>query len=534
MRIWYIVFALVLLMIKSGWTQNTEIDSLKSTLNETTNLDSTIELCNIIGFKSMIYSRQEAEYYQQKLDSIWEKHKNQRARLLSHRLKGKILRWNDEPKEALKEFLLVLDLKPDSLSIANVQFNLGMVYSSLHLNDKALTAYKKSISIYKSLKTNKSVHNIYNCIADVYSYNLQDYEQAEKYYLQALSSFSFQDEKFKINTEGQQSLSAIHNNLGVLYSATKQFKKAEEHLINSLSIAQQMHDSLGIFHSSISLAQMYRRHNQYEKSLQILDDFEHEYLNYAPYLQAEFLREWTTALAGSRNYKKAYEFSDHYAIVRDSLYNTAVLQQVTKVEAEYRHKLEEEQLKVEVQKSNNKTLVLVVTCITLVLILLILGLLYLRYHFYLKKEEIDLLHCKNREVLSNAMKQTGFNTILDVITKELQNFSHQEKLQKGSQVRLEELMKQISLSRTKFQWEDFEVLFTRVYAGFLKELNKRHANLTSSERKLCALIKLDLTNLEIANFLNIEPQSVHVAKSRLRKKMVLDKSKDLYYYLNKL
>lgn len=524
----------LLLLFGNGRGQNPEIDSLKLVLDKEFDLDKKVRLYNAIGFKAMIYSRVEAERYQKKLDSIWKEYKHSDARIQGHKLQAKIYRWNDQPQKALEEFIKVLDLQPDSLVIADVKFNLGMVFSSLHLNNKALSNYQDALQIYKNNKNTDQAHNIYNCIADVYNYNLRDYLQAEKYYLKALSSFSFQDEKRKMNTEGIQSLSAIHNNLGVLYNISDKFVKAEEHLSTSLTLAEHMNDSIGIFHTSISLAQMYRKQELYGKSLQILNEFEKNYLKFVPYLQAEFLREWTFALAATGNYKKAFENTDRYAMVRDSLYNSEVLHQVSKVEAQYRQRLEQHQLTLQLQKDQNKVLLWIVGIVGLLSLALMLGLIYMRNHFQIKKQEILSLQAKNKEVLSDAMKQSGFNSVLEGITSELQHFCRNEKLQKGSIERLEEIIKKIGLSHTQFQWEDFEVLFTRVYSGFFNELNRKHSNLTLSERKLCALIKLDFSNLEIAKFLNIEPQSVHVAKSRLRKKMELDKSIDLYYYLGKL
>lgn len=528
----YLLLGLFLLM-GTARSQNLEIDSLKRVLEKESNLDGKVDLYDAIGFKAMIYSREEAEYYQIKLDSVWKTYKHPKARLLSHKLKAKILRWNDQPRKALQEFIKVLDLKPDSSVVADVYFNLGIVYSSLRLNDNAISSYQEALKLYKTLKISDQIHNIYNCLADVYNYNLRDYDLAEKYYLHALSSYSYLDETRKMNTLGLQSLSAIHNNMGVLYSSMGKYGKSEEHLKNSMAIAEEMKDSLGVFHCRISLAQLFRRQSLYTKSFPILKQIEGEYKKYLPYLQAEFLREWTATLAGVGQFKKAYEFTDEYALVRDTLYNTNLVRQVSRVEQEFQQKLNLEQSKIEVEKQRNRNLFLIVVSVSALVFVQILGLLYFRYRFKIRKQEIQNLQAKNRELLSDAMKQSGFSSVLDELSIDLKNFGTKEKLQKGSRDRLDDIIKKIAHSHTQFQWEDFEMLFTRVYSDFFTNLDRKHSNLSLSERKLCALIKLDLSNFDISKFLNIELQSVHVSKSRLKKKMDLDKSIDLYYYTAK-
>jgi tetratricopeptide (TPR) repeat protein len=76
-------------------------------------------------------------------------------------------------------------------------------------------------------------------------------------------------------------------------------------------------------------------------------------------------------------------------------------------------------------------------------------------------------------------------------------------------------------------WEHFKVHFEQVHNNFFDHLKTKYPNLNSSDLKLCALLKLNLDTKEIATIMNISPQSVKVARSRLRKKLNLDISSNL-------
>lgn len=58
-----------------------------------------------------------------------------------------------------------------------------------------------------------------------------------------------------------------------------------------------------------------------------------------------------------------------------------------------------------------------------------------------------------------------------------------------------------------------------------------HPELTSSDLKLCAYLRLNLTSKEIAPLLNISVKSVEIKRYRLRKKMNLDRNENLTDYI---
>ena len=79
--------------------------------------------------------------------------------------------------------------------------------------------------------------------------------------------------------------------------------------------------------------------------------------------------------------------------------------------------------------------------------------------------------------------------------------------------------------------QDFRRQFGLIHPAFLSRLRKVCPGLTRSEELLAMLIRLQLTTDEIAFALGNNRASVHTSRSRLRKKMEIQKDISLEEYL---
>lgn len=84
---------------------------------------------------------------------------------------------------------------------------------------------------------------------------------------------------------------------------------------------------------------------------------------------------------------------------------------------------------------------------------------------------------------------------------------------------------------TEAKWDDFKLKLTELNPVFLEQLLVNHPELSKAEIRLLTLIKVGYTQKEIAEILNIAPDSVKKAKSRTRKKLGLSESITLNQYL---
>jgi DNA-binding CsgD family transcriptional regulator len=82
-------------------------------------------------------------------------------------------------------------------------------------------------------------------------------------------------------------------------------------------------------------------------------------------------------------------------------------------------------------------------------------------------------------------------------------------------------------------WKRFEENFDLVYENYLKRLSEMYPDLNTSDKKLCAYLKMDLSSKDIAQLLNMSIRSIEMNRYRLRKKMDLDRDVNLSEFLQK-
>lgn len=83
-------------------------------------------------------------------------------------------------------------------------------------------------------------------------------------------------------------------------------------------------------------------------------------------------------------------------------------------------------------------------------------------------------------------------------------------------------------------WEVFAAHFDELNDDFLNKLKKQYPQLTTSDLKVCAYIKLNLTTKEISQLLNITVRGVEVSRYRIRKKIGLPTEQSLSTFFNQI
>ncbi len=150
----------------------------------------------------------------------------------------------------------------------------------------------------------------------------------------------------------------------------------------------------------------------------------------------------------------------------------------------------------------------------------------------LQKKQLEAeVEFKNKELASATMHLVQRGKLLSKIGDEL------APLVKNHQGSGDDLKKVIRLineaKKLDNDWEQFAVHFDHVHTNFLSNLKERYPNLSPSDLKLCAYLKLNLSSKEIAQLLNITPRAVEVSRYRLRKKLGLTPEINLFDFLFK-
>ena len=80
-------------------------------------------------------------------------------------------------------------------------------------------------------------------------------------------------------------------------------------------------------------------------------------------------------------------------------------------------------------------------------------------------------------------------------------------------------------------WMKFEERFNLAHDNYLNRLKSEYPELTNTDLRFCAYIKLDFSNLEISNLLNLSLRGVETARSRIRQRLKLDRKQQLLQFL---
>ncbi|WP_396633943.1 hypothetical protein [Maribacter sp. R86514] len=133
----------------------------------------------------------------------------------------------------------------------------------------------------------------------------------------------------------------------------------------------------------------------------------------------------------------------------------------------------------------------------------------------------ELLELKNKELAASVLQLVEKDEFLKDLKEKLK--SNKDNL---GQTEINKLLRTISVNNNN-NWEEFRLRFTAVNEKFYKKLTKKYPNLTQSDHKVCALIKLNFSSKDMARLLGISVESVHTTRYRLRKKLKLERKENL-------
>ena len=83
-------------------------------------------------------------------------------------------------------------------------------------------------------------------------------------------------------------------------------------------------------------------------------------------------------------------------------------------------------------------------------------------------------------------------------------------------------------------WDEFEILFEKVHHSFYERLNAQYPTLTVNERKLCAFLKLNMSNKDITHITFQSEDALKKARLRLRQKLEIGRETNLVAFLQNI
>lgn len=146
----------------------------------------------------------------------------------------------------------------------------------------------------------------------------------------------------------------------------------------------------------------------------------------------------------------------------------------------------------------------------------------------LKNQQLEQdVNTINKELAVSTLSLLKKDELLKIIQEDLKKTVEE---QSGSKIKsvISTINQNIKQENT---WNTFREAFDSVDKDFLKRIKELHPNLTPSDLKLCAYLRLNLSSKEIAPLFNISIRSVEIKRYRLRKKLNLLHDDGLVNYI---
>ncbi len=365
------------------------------------------------------------------------------------------------------------------------------------------------------------------------------------------------------NMGNKRDLAITLQNLALLLTNQKKFDEAYNYFIRAQDINNIIH--VNSSRLQLAMSRMFIQQHLYDSaivhcniSLQLAKESGNMYV------QMEVFDLLSKAYKGKKQFHNAFEFIEKYIVLKDSITTEENQEYVhglkTKFETERKENeivfLKElnksEQTKVAALQSRQQLIIIVV------LLVLILIMIAAVYYFSKRKKEKELYQIEkklfktelhNKELASRELQlEVNFKT--KQLTTHALNMIQKNKILTDVRERIKKLSKQVKgdlvidfmsvvkdinhTQKTEKDWELFKKYFESINSDFNKKLNDINPGLSVNDYRLAALISLNLNIKEASTVLNITPDSVKLARHRLRKKLFLNTNDDLYVFLNQL
>lgn len=468
------------------------------------------------------YFEKGASYYLKNKDTVYHLYSIVHLSDIKHR-QGKFNQAFDLIWDA---FPLADNIK-NKRPLIEIHQMLGILYQVYDKDSIALYHLKEGLKIAKTyVQTDRTTNSrLTSCYLDVaIQYNaMEDYSLAIKYL-----------DSCYINHPTKEKLHFVDGVYGETYIALGKYKKAQHYLDGVIPFLEKKGHG---FQTSISyqMGELKEGFNHpdsaiyyYKKSLHAIDSLE-----YNIKLKPIVLEALAHLYANINHSQMAYKYMQQAKTISDSLFhaqsalNKDLFEITNKYKEELAHKEEELLAQSKLLLISNKARFRMKLLIGILILLTIIVLIAVKQHNKMKQMAITreknkaILDIKNKELTANA---------LQIIEKETTVKELLKTIEEANPMQFKVLSRKHKQGNKKI-WEDFHLRFTQINSNFYDQLLKLNPDLTPTDLKHCALIKLNFDSKEMSHLLGISTNSVHMARSRIRKKLALMRTENLGNYL---
>lgn len=443
--------------------------------------------------------------------------------------------------------------------LAYVWGNLSNLYQSISDKQKTYLYSLKTASLLKAVNDNAGLADAFDNLGQYFlRYGSLD---SAKYYFHKATVLYQKQKRY-------DGFADVQKAMGNLFLKLDQTDKAEKSLLTAHTQFEKTGRTDDLIETDVLMAEVYIRQKRFKEALKLLDKAlkMEKGLNVADLRLKIFKRyeelfeKWHKPVVALQMFHRIDKLKDSINILNlnrkveeiNTKYNTE------KVLSENK-KLRQEQL-IEKMKARQMeyffiAFILLAALITAVLLLLLRKrkqeALINRQKLLLTQKEDEILKSElekakmkknalHQENLYNHKQLTTFtlhmmqkNLILHDVLEEVKS------LEKTDAHKVKNELKNLKIQiinalSSDTDWDNFKYFFEKVNNDFFTRLKEKYPDVSMKDMKLCALIRLNMDIKEAASVLNVDPNSIRIARYRLRKKMNLKPEHSLYEVMSSL
>lgn len=470
--------------------------------------------------------------------------------------RGRLHNLISEPIQAIQAFQKAIEWEEATNDIWGISRGYHLL-ARVHLMQKnidlAMHYARETMAIKKELNDSSGIANVYITIGNIF----EEKSELDSALICYQASLDIRRKSGNIRRIAN-SLSAI----GSINAKKGKFDQAIEAFNESAGIYEKLEEKTGFVTTQLKLSEVYCDRGEFDQSLKIARDalVLCEELGY-PNLISNCYKHMTKLFTKNQQYEEAFEHQKLFIAIDDSIFNVEKARMFDELELKYQTEKKANDLVMLASKNKLQKKSLILLSLLLLTAAAFIALLYIflrqktkllqHKNALLKHEKVthekdnaifqkekkqlsNALELKNKELTTKVLSMQKTNETLELLAGKLNNLSNhlngKDKLVKEIHSvagKLENLA-QVSL------WEEFDEVFKGVYNDFYDHLLEECPNLTPTEIKTAALLKMNLNTKDISAITFKSESGIKSARYRLRKKLNLSSDDSLVAYLMKL
>jgi len=397
-----------------------------------------------------------------------------------------------------------------------------------------LGAHYKALEIFTEEKNERLMADAWLNLGLAYK-SSGNYTDAEYYFKKSLGFYQQNQVSF--------GMAVASNNLAQLFKAKGDFKKAMDWYGKSLDLIRQMHNTWAEAAVYLDLADIHYQQAHWEEALNDLNTSEN--LNSPendPVLHSQIFHLYSRVYDTIHQDRLALDYFKRYTTLKDTLSSAEKMKVIEELNIRFETEkkvAENELLKADIQvRKFRQWMLLAFALAALLTTILLTGIFFLkRKQLIIKKNKAEQDALEAQDGLAK-MTQELTSKALHMAGSAEKKAAFAEKLaalipfvnEKGLPV-LQSLADEFNNPVDDHLWEEFVKYFEKMHPAFLAKLVSGFPDLTPNDRKICAMIRINLSTKEIALMLNRSLRTIESAKYQVKKKLNLGDDQNLTSFL---